>query len=203
MIILDSIRVDPIFFATPAKFRAWLAKQHNKATEQWVGFHKKHTAKPSITWPEAVDVALCYGWIDGVRYKIDEVSYKIRFTPRKPGSNWSSINVKRVEELTKLGLMAPAGLKAFSNIREGKSGIYAYEQRSEAKLDDGFERQFRANSAAWEFFQAQPPWYRRTATYWVISAKRPETREKRLAELILDSAQSLPIKGLRRKPEHK
>ncbi len=203
MIILNSNNVDPIFFATPAKFRAWLARQHDKATEHWVGFHKKHTGKPSITWPEAVDVALCFGWIDGVRHKIDEESYKIRFTPRKPGSTWSSINVKRVEELTKLGLMTPAGLEAFGKIQQGKSGIYAYEQRNEAKLDGDCERQFRAHPAAWDFFQAQPPWYRRTATYWVISAKRPETRQARLATLIADSAQSLPIKGLRRKPEHK
>jgi len=192
-----------MFFATPAKFRAWLAKKHDKATEQWIGFHKKHTAKPSITWPESVDVALCYGWIDGVRYKIDEGSYKIRFTPRKSGSTWSSVNVKRVEELTKLGLMMPAGLAAFGKIREGKSGIYAYEQRNEAKLDSDFEGQFRSNQVAWEFFQTLPPWYRRTATYWVISAKKPETRHKRLAELIEDSEQRRAIGRLRRKPEDK
>ena len=196
----DNICVDPIFFATPARFRAWLAKQHDKTVEQWVGFHKKGTGKPSITWPESVDVALCYGWIDGVRYRIDELSYKIRFTPRKPGSTWSSINVKRVEELTKLGLMAPAGLAAFEEIKEGKSGIYAYEQRNQAKLDEGMERQFRSNKTAWEYFQAQAPWYRRTSTYWVISAKKPETRQKRLDTLIEDCAQRRPLKGLIRKP---
>lgn len=200
MLLLHYDCVEPIFFATPARFRAWLAKQHDKAAEQWVGFHKKGTGKPSITWPEAVDVALCYGWIDGVRYRIDEVSYKIRFTPRKPDSTWSSINVKRVEELTKLGLMAPAGLAAFEKITVGKSGIYAYEQRNEARLDEEMERQFRSNKAAWEYFQAQAPWYRRTSTYWVISAKKPETRQKRLATLIEDCAQGRPIKGLTRKP---
>lgn len=192
--------MDPIFFATPARFRAWLAKQHDKAVEQWVGFYKKGTGKPSITWQESVDVALCYGWIDGVRYKIDEEAYKIRFTPRKPRSTWSSVNVKRVEELTKLGLMAPAGLKAFGNIQAGKSGIYAYEQRNEAKLEDDMERLFRSHREAWEFFQTQPPWYRRTATYWVISAKKPETRQKRLATLIEESARKLTIRELRRKP---
>jgi len=192
--------VEPIFFATPARFRAWLAKQHTKAAEQWIGFYKRGSGKPSITWPESVDVALCYGWIDGVRYRIDEESYKIRFTPRKPASTWSSVNVKRVEELTQLGLMAPAGLAAFGKIREGKSGIYAYEQRNEARFEDEMERQFRSDKSAWDFFQTQPPWYRRTATYWVISAKRPETRQKRLAKLMEDSANKLTIRELRRKP---
>jgi uncharacterized protein YdeI (YjbR/CyaY-like superfamily) len=192
--------MEPLFFATTARFRAWLAKQHSKLTEHWIGFYKKGSGKPSITWPEAVDVALCYGWIDGVRKTIDEESYKIRFTPRKARSTWSSVNVKRVEELTKLGLMTPAGTKAFGQIREGKSGIYAYEQRNEAKLEAAAERQFRAQKAAWDFFQAQPPWYRRTATYWVISAKRPETREKRLATLIEESGQQRSIRPLRRKP---
>lgn len=191
--------VDVIFFATPAKFRAWLAKHHDKATEQWVGFYKKHTGQPSITWPEAVDAALCFGWIDGVRYSIDEASYKIRFTPRKPRSTWSSVNVKRVAELTGLGLMMPAGLEAYGKLQQGKSGIYAYEQRNEANLEGDFERQFRARQAAWDYFQAQPPWYRRTATYWVISAKKPETRQKRLTVLIEESARERTIRELRRK----
>jgi uncharacterized protein YdeI (YjbR/CyaY-like superfamily) len=192
--------MDAVFFATPARFRAWLAKRHDKITEHWIGFYKRGSGRPSITWPESVDVALCYGWIDGVRKTIDEESYQIRFTPRKPRSTWSTVNVKRVEELTKLGLMTPAGVKAFEKIQAGKSGIYAYEQRNEAKLEDAAERQFRSDQAAWDFFQAQPPWYRRTATYWVISAKKPETREKRLAVLIEESARKQTIRELRRKP---
>jgi uncharacterized protein YdeI (YjbR/CyaY-like superfamily) len=163
-----------------------------------VGFHKKDSGKPSITWPESVDVALCYGWIDGVRNSIDEVSYRIRFTPRKPSSTWSAINVRRVEKLTRLGLMRPAGIKAFEARQGDKTGIYAYEQRKNAKLTPADEKTFRANKKAWEYFQAQPPWYRRTATYRVISAKQEETRQRRLAQLIKNSEAGRPIKELTR-----
>jgi uncharacterized protein YdeI (YjbR/CyaY-like superfamily) len=186
------------FFATPADFRAWLEKNHALHTELSVGFYKRDSGKPSLTWPESVDVALCYGWIDGVRNSIDAVSYRIRFTPRKPTSTWSAINVRRVAELTKLGLMHPAGVKAFEARSGDKTGIYAYEQRKTAKLPPLYEKRFRANKKAWAFFQKQPPWYRRTAAYRVISAKQEATREKRLAELIRDSEAGLSIKELRR-----
>lgn len=188
----------PLFFATPADFRAWLEQHHSTEEELLVGFYKKHSGKPSITWPESVDAALCYGWIDGVRHSLGEISYQIRFTPRKPTSTWSAINIKRVSELAKLGLMHPAGLKAFKARQSEKSAIYSYEQRQNAKLPATYEKPFRANKKAWAFFRQQPPWYRRTATYRVISAKQESTREKRLARLIQDSEAGLPIKELRR-----
>jgi uncharacterized protein YdeI (YjbR/CyaY-like superfamily) len=174
----------PIFFATPTDFRAWLEPNHDKLREQIVGFHKKDSGKPSITWPESVEVALCFGWIDGVRKSIDESSYTIRFTPRKPTSTWSSININLVRNLTKKGLMHPAGLKAFDARSTKKSGIYSYEQRKSAKFTREQEKQFRANKLAWEFFRCQAPWYQRACKWWVISAKREETKRKRLSELI-------------------
>jgi uncharacterized protein YdeI (YjbR/CyaY-like superfamily) len=177
----------PTFFRTPAGFRRWLERNHGRATELWVGFHKRGSGRPSITWPESVDEALCFGWIDGVRYRIDEASYRIRFTPRKPKSNWSNVNVKRVAELKRLGRMTAAGLKAFGGADPKKSGIYAYERRN-ARFDRADEERFRANTKAWTFFEAQAPWYQRTVTYWVVSAKREETRRRRLAALISDSA---------------
>jgi uncharacterized protein YdeI (YjbR/CyaY-like superfamily) len=188
-----------LFFTTPVEFRAWLEKNHATELELSLGFYKRDSGKPSITWPESVDAALCYGWIDGVRNSIDAVSYRIRFTPRKPTSTWSAINVKRVAELTKLGLMRPAGNKAFAARKRDKTGIYAYEQRKNAKLSRAYEKQFRANQKAWAFFQSQPAWYQRTATYRVISAKQEATRQKRLAELIKDSEAGLSIKQLRRR----
>jgi uncharacterized protein YdeI (YjbR/CyaY-like superfamily) len=193
------VKKRPLFFPTPAEFRAWLEQNHASEGELSVGFYKRDSGKPSITWPESVDAALCYGWIDGVRHSIDALSYRIRFTPRKPGSTWSAINVRRVEELSKLSLMRPAGVKAFEARKGDKTGIYAYEQRKQAKLTPAYEKQFRAHKKAWEFFQAQPPWYRRTAAYRVISAKQEATRQKRLAELIRDSAAGLSIKELRRR----
>lgn len=187
-----------LFFPTPGDFRAWLEKNHAKFQEASVGFHKRGSGKPSITWPESVDVALCYGWIDGVRHSIDEISYCIRFTPRKPTSTWSAVNVRKVAELTKAGLMHPAGVKAFEGRKGDKTGIYAYEQRKTAELGRAYEKQFRANRKAWDFFQAQPAWYRRTATYRVISAKQEDTRQRRLAQLIADSERGLSIKELKR-----
>src|SRR6266446_8010617 len=174
----------PTFFATPADFRAWFESHHDKFQELFVGFHKKDSGKPSITWPESVEVALCFGWIDGVRKSLDETSYTIRFTPRKPTSNWSSININLVRKLTKQGLMHPAGLKAFAARNEEKSGIYSYEQRKSARFTREQEKQFRTNKTAWEFRSSQAPWYRRVTTYWVISAKREKTKLKRLSELI-------------------
>jgi len=190
--------MEPMFFATPEAFRAWLEEHHASATELLVGFHKKGSGRPSITWPEAVDQALCFGWIDGVRRSIDDDSYSIRFTPRKPSSAWSAVNVARVEELTRQGLMRPAGVEAFARRSPERTGTYSYEQRAAAALDPEHERRFRAEAAAWAFFQAQPPWYRRAATWWVVSAKREETRERRLAQLIADSAAGRPIGPLTR-----
>ena len=175
------------FFATPGDFRKWLKTHHGSAGELWVGFYKKDSGRPSITWPESVDEALCVGWIDGLRKTIDAESYKIRFTPRKKTSNWSAVNIGRVKELTKLGRMRSAGLKAFELRKEEKSGIYAYENRKSAVLGKAEEKQFRAWPKAWDFFQLQPAGYRKLMTWWVISAKKGETRQKRLEKLIAAS----------------
>jgi uncharacterized protein YdeI (YjbR/CyaY-like superfamily) len=188
----------PVFFRTPAEFRAWLEKNHGLKQEVYVGFYKKDSGKPSITWPESVDAALSYGWIDGVRRSLDEVSYSIRFTPRKRSSIWSAINVKRVAELAKLGLMRPAGIRAFEARKRHKIAIYAYEQRRRPKLSPADEQQFQMNPKAWEYFQNQPAWYRRTAAHYVISGKLADTRQRRLAELIRDSEAGQAIKRLRR-----
>ncbi len=188
----------PTFFSSPAKFRQWLKANHAKAQELWVGYYKKDSGKPSLTWPESVDEALCFGWIDGVRKSIDEVSYMIRFTPRKPRSIWSAVNIKRATELLELGLMQPAGLEAFQNRQEARSVVYSYEQRGQ-KLDDAYEKKLRANKKAWAFFQAQPPWYQRAVSWWVTSAKKEETRLKRLATLIEDSANGRTVTPLTRR----
>jgi uncharacterized protein YdeI (YjbR/CyaY-like superfamily) len=172
-----------IFFKSSSDFREWLEMHHADARELWVGFYKKNSGKPSITWPESVDQALCFGWIDGVRKSIDELSYMIRFSPRKSTSIWSAINMKRAEELATQGLMRPAGKKAYELRKENRSGIYSYEQRSPA-LPDSYEKALKANKAAWDFFEAQPPSYRKTAFWWVVSAKKEETRLKRLEKLI-------------------
>jgi len=188
--------VKPKFFATPAAFRAWLEANHETAGELLVGFHKRASGKPSMTWPESVDEALCFGWIDGIRRSLGETSYTIRFTPRRERSRWSDVNVRRAKELLRLGLMWPAGRRAFEK-RDETDAAYSYEQRQAAELDAESERAFRANAAAWAYFQSRPPWYRRTATHWVTSAKRDETRRARLATLIDDSAHERLIKPLR------
>jgi uncharacterized protein YdeI (YjbR/CyaY-like superfamily) len=188
----------PIFFRTPEDFRAWLEEHHADTGELWVGFYKKATGKQTFTWPEAVDQALCFGWIDGIRKSIDEESFTNRFTPRRPRSNWSAVNVKRVEELTELGLMRPEGLAAFEKRLDARSGVYSFEQRGGVELGEEFEGLFRAHPVAWEYFQSRPAGYRRTATWWVMSAKKDETRRKRLATLIEDSAVGRPIKMLDR-----
>jgi uncharacterized protein YdeI (YjbR/CyaY-like superfamily) len=175
------------FFATPADFRTWLRVHHGGTSELWVGFYKKGSGRPSITWPESVDEALCVGWIDGLRKTIDAESYKIRFTPRKVTSNWSAVNIGRAKELTKQGRMRPAGLKAFELRKEEKSGIYAYENRKTAVLGTAAEKRFRSRPKAWDFFQSQPGSYRQTATWWVVTAKREETRQQRLEKLIAQS----------------
>jgi uncharacterized protein YdeI (YjbR/CyaY-like superfamily) len=179
----------PKFFARPAAFRAWLAKKHLTADELLVGFHKKDSGKASITWPESVDQALCFGWIDGVRRNLDETSYTIRFTPRRARSVWSSVNIKRMAYLLEQGLVSPAGAAAFGRRSDDRSSIYAYEQRRNPVLPPAFEKKFRANRKAWTFFTAQPPGYQRQMTFRVVSAKREETRVKRLDELIQISAE--------------
>ena len=190
----------PTFFATPAEWRAWLEKHHARQEELLVGFYKRDSGRPSITWPESVDQALCFGWIDGVRKRIDDVSYTIRFTPRKAGSIWSAINLKRVQELTAQGLMTPAGLKAHEARTEEKSRVYSYEQQDAPTLSPGYAKQLKANKPAWTFFQAQAPWYQRGAIHWVMSAKKEETRLKRLATLIEDSGSGRTLKHLTRRP---
>jgi uncharacterized protein YdeI (YjbR/CyaY-like superfamily) len=175
-----------LFFPTPSQLRNWLGENHAGAAEAWIGFYKKQSGRPSITYSEAVDQALCFGWIDGVRNSVDPAAYRVRFTPRKPRSNWSAVNIARVQKLTKFGLMHLAGLKAFEGAQD-QSRSYSYEQRYTAKLDPAAERQFRAQKRAWNFFQSQPPGYRRTASSWVVSAKREETRQNRLAKLIRTS----------------
>jgi uncharacterized protein YdeI (YjbR/CyaY-like superfamily) len=178
----------PRFFPEPERFRRWLERHHATAVELWVGFHKKHTGTPSITWPESVDEALCFGWIDGIRKTLDDGRYVIRFTPRKPNSTWSAVNIARAKDLVRLGRMSAAGLRAFEKRTPEKSAIYSYEQRRTAALTAADEKTFRANPRAWTFFRAQPAGYQRLLTYWIISAKRDETRAKRLARLIADSA---------------
>lgn len=190
-----------MFFPSPTTFRAWLQKHHRSAQELWVGFFKRGSGKPSMTWPESVDVALCFGWIDGVRKSIDATAYTIRFTSRKQGSVWSSVNIRRMQELTPLGLVQAAGLDAFERRSETKSGIYAYENRDIAEFGDAHARKFKANRDAWKFFQAQAPWYRKTATWWAISAKKEETRLKRLDTLIRHSENSRTLPQLTRKPK--
>jgi uncharacterized protein YdeI (YjbR/CyaY-like superfamily) len=179
---------EPIYFEGPVALRDWLDANHATATELWVGYHKKATGRPSLTWSEAVDEALCVGWIDGVRYSVDEERFRQRLTPRRKGSTWSAVNVAKVAQLTAEGRMRPAGLAAFEARRDDRTAVYSYERRHEAALEPDEEARFRANHAAWTWFGRQRPSYRTTATYWVVSAKRPETRARRLDELIDESA---------------
>lgn len=181
--------MEPLYFKTPADFRAWLSKHHATATEVGVVFHSKGSGKPSMTWSDAVDEALCFGWIDSVARRLDETSRVQRFTPRKPKSNWSAVNIQKVGELTARGRMTAAGLAAFARRTEARSAIYSYENRHLAALDPEREARFKREVAAWEFFCKQPPSYRQLAIYRVMNAKWEETREKRLALLIEASAE--------------
>ena len=190
----------PTYFKTPADWRRWLTQHHADRTELWVGFHKRHTGKASITWPESVDEALCFGWIDGVRRSLNGTSYVIRFTPRKTDSTWSLVNTRRVNELIKRRRMRPAGLKAFRARRPERSGIYSFEKRPR-QLPLKYGRPLRADAAAWTFFRSRPPWYRRLVAHWIVSAKKEETRLRRLAALIEDSAAGRligPVRALNR-----
>ena len=181
------------FFPTPGDLREWFARNHENAIELWAGFYKKDSGKPSITWPESVDEALCCGWIDGIRKSLDETSYTIRFTPRKPTSSWSAINIKRVAVLRSEGRMLAAGLKAF------EAGIYSYEQKL-VDLPEPYSGQLQKNKTAWEYFKAQSPAVQRRLIWWIVSAKREDTRVKRLRELIDNAARKRPIPQLEREP---
>jgi len=188
--------VKPVYFASPDAFRAWLEAHHAEATELVVGFYKRGTGRPSLTWPESVDEALCFGWIDGVRKSVDAERYQIRFTPRKAGSNWSRINVDKVAALTALGKMRPAGLAAFAAREAHKTAIYSYE-REHAAFDAAQEQAFRADAKAWKWWSACAAGYRKVATHWVTSAKQEATRARRLATLIADCAAGVKIASLR------
>jgi len=187
---------DPIYFTSPDELRDWFDANHQTATELWHGSYKKAAGKPTVTWSEAVDEALCVGWIDSVRYSLDPERSAQRFTPRRKGSNWSAVNIAKVKALTEQGRMRPAGLAAFEARSEERSAIYSYEQRHLAALEADEDAAFRANKMAWDRFQALPPSYRRTAIYWVVTAKKPETRVRRLATLIEDSAAGRRLKQL-------
>jgi len=188
-----------VFFKSAGDFHRWLDAKHQRERELWAGFYKKSSGKPSITYGEALDEALCFGWIDGLRKSVDADAYTIRFTPRKPASEWSAINIKRAQQLIDSGRMCPAGLKAFAGAHD-QPRKYSCEQRKKAHFDKKSERLLSENRKAWDFFQNQPPGYRRTATFWVMSAKKEETRHARLSALIADSERGQPIKPLRRSP---
>jgi uncharacterized protein YdeI (YjbR/CyaY-like superfamily) len=187
----------PTFFASPQEFYDWLEENHATADEVYVGFHKQHTGKRAMSWSEAVDQALCFGWIDGRVNKIDDDRYMQRFTPRKPSSNWSKVNVEKVARLIEDGRMRPAGLVAFEKRKGSRTGVYSFERES-WELPARYDRRLRANAAAAAYFDGRPPSYRRAAIHWVLSAKREETRERRLARLIEDSANGVDVKPLRR-----
>jgi len=188
------------FFSSSVEWRQWLEENHATAPEIQFGYYKVGTGKPSLTWAQSVDEALCFGWIDGIRRSLGEESYTIRFTPRKPRSNWSAVNIKRIGELIAEGHVHPAGLKAFETRKEQETNPYAYENRPQ-RLEEAYEQQFKANEKAWTYFQAQAPWYQHTAIWWVISAKQEKTRLSRLANLIASSENERPIANLNRNPK--
>ncbi|TMD16804.1 MAG: bacteriocin-protection protein [Chloroflexi bacterium] len=180
------------FFETAADLRAWFEKNHDTASELWLGYHRKRTGRPSVTWPEVVDQELCFGWIDSVRYSLGDDRSAQRITPRRKGSVWSAINITRFQELERLGLVHPSGRAAFEKRDEARSRIYSYENRSRG-LDGAHEAEFRKHESAWKFFEAQAPSYRTTAAYWVMSAKREETQKRRLEKLIEHSKKGVRI----------
>jgi len=192
------VTAEPLFFATPADLAAWFAAHAERETELFLGYWKKGSGRASVSWPESVDEALCVGWIDGVRRRLDDESYVIRFTPRKKVSTWSAVNMARVAELTEQGRMRPAGIAAFEARRADRSGIYSFEQPQEPRLEDRAEATFRADTAAWEFFTAQAPSYRRAAVWWVLRAKKEATRDRRLTMLVEDSRAMRRLRHLSR-----
>jgi uncharacterized protein YdeI (YjbR/CyaY-like superfamily) len=193
---VDPDASEPIYFESPAALRDWFDANHETATELWLGYWKKASGQPSVSWSEAVDEALCVGWIDSVRYAVDEQRSRQRFTPRRHGSKWSTINIAKVAQLTAAGRMRPAGIAAFERRTEDRSSVYSYERRHDMRLSGEEEARFRANERAWSSFEGRPPSYRTHAVWWVVSAKRPETRERRLTSLIEESAAGRMPKGL-------
>jgi uncharacterized protein YdeI (YjbR/CyaY-like superfamily) len=185
--------VNPNFFPSADAFRAWLNENHAVETELWVGYHKRHTGRPSLTWEESVDAALCFGWIDGLRKGLDAFRYVVRFSRRKADSIWSVRNIGRVRELVRLKLMHPVGLEAYYRLNPKRSAVYSFEQRKTARLSATDVRRFKEKPRAWAFFRAQPPSYRRTFTFWVVSGKKEETRRRRLDRVIAASAQGCRI----------
>ena len=192
--------MEPKFFAKPADFRKWLKSNHRKLDEQWIGFYKVKSGIPSMTWPQSVDEALCFGWIDGKRMSIDEKSYKIRFTPRRPNSIWSAVNLKRVPELIEMGLMKDAGLEIYNKRKPKNERLYAYEQGT-LKLDPNYKKQLKSNKKAWAFFQKLTPSVKKPSIGYVMMAKREETRIKRLGILIQCCEEGKKLPSLRRKGE--
>ena len=185
------------YFETADSFRKWLEENHDSADVLWVGYWKKGTGRPSVTWEETVDEALCFGWIDGLRKRVDDQAYTIRFTPRRANSVWSRRNIGRIEALSRQGRLAPPGAEAFASRIAHKSGLYSFEQEGPPELSDEFVANLRADPAAWEDWQSRPAGYRRQAAHWVMSAKRAETRERRLSSLIAESAAGRKVKPLR------
>jgi uncharacterized protein YdeI (YjbR/CyaY-like superfamily) len=183
----------PRFFKSASAFRTWLEKHHGSTRELWVGFYKKASGKKAIAYPDAVDAALCFGWIDGVKKRVDGDSYMHRFSPRRAGSIWSAINSRRATELIALGVMAPPGLEVFERRDRAKTKLYSYENRPTA-FDTAIERTFRANAAVWTFFRSQPPGYQKLMIFWIMSAKKDDTRLRRLSALIKSSAEGVRIR---------
>ncbi|HEX8562225.1 MAG TPA: YdeI/OmpD-associated family protein [Flavobacterium sp.] len=178
--------MDAVFFDSPADFRKWLEQNHDKESELFVGFYKKGTGKQTMNWSDSVDQALCFGWIDGRMRPIDNEKYCLRFTPRRKGSTWSVVNIKKVEKLLAQGLMHPSGIAKFKERTEAKSGIYAHENKT-TELSEDYRKHFQANKKAWDFFTSQAPSYQRTLIHLVMSAKQEKTRISRLTKLIADS----------------
>jgi uncharacterized protein YdeI (YjbR/CyaY-like superfamily) len=191
--------MEPVFFADAAELRAWFAAHHADAPELLVGYYKKHTGRPSVQHTEAIEQALCFGWIDSIGRRIDDERYQVRFTPRRKGSVWSAVNVAKIAELTAAGLMHPAGLAAFESRKPERVAVYSYEQPADAVLDEQQTARFQGEEAAWKWFSAQPASYRRAAVHWVVSAKREETRQRRLTQLITDSAAGRTVPPLTRR----
>jgi uncharacterized protein YdeI (YjbR/CyaY-like superfamily) len=191
--------MEPVFFADAAELRAWFLEHHADAPELLVGYYKKHTGKPTVQHTEAIEQALCFGWIDSIGRRIDDERYQVRFTPRRKGSVWSAVNVAKIAELTAAGLMHPAGLHAFESRKPERVAVYSYEQPADAVLDAEQTARFEGEEAAWKWFSAQPASYRRAAVHWVVSAKRPETRQRRLDQLITDSAAGRTVPPLTRR----
>jgi uncharacterized protein YdeI (YjbR/CyaY-like superfamily) len=193
------MEASPVFFVTAAELRAWFEQNHESEPELLVGYYKKHAGKPGVKHAEAVEQALCFGWIDSIGRRIDDERYQVRFTPRRDGSVWSAVNIAKIAELTELGLMHPAGVRAYEQRRPDRVATYSYEQPVGAELDEDQVARLRAEPAAWEWFSKQASSYRRSAAHWVTSAKRAETRDRRLAQLIADSAAGRPVPPLTRR----